>query len=367
MKSRKLQILIALGVSAVCLYFFAKDMDWPLVWAAIRQADYRWVFVSILLGCLSMLIRALRWQSFLGEPKITVSRLFLIMNVGFMGNNVFPARMGELIRPFLVWRCAPPHRFSTALATIIVERVFDLLGLLLILAYVFYVFPFPAASAQNAGFAVEAAEASASLVTPHQMQKYTQLAVLVFIALFGGIGILTYAPHWSRRTAQKIFSPLPHSLADKLLHMVVSFEKGASTFRRPASFFYCLLLTLVLWIEIALSELVILWAFYIPNVGFNGSLFLMAGLCFAVMFPQAPGYIGVYQGAVLAMLHYVFKVNKDIAGAAAWVMWGASVLPIIILGFICLIFLGVSFQEISRVQSQYPQAENSESNGSPAA
>ncbi len=363
MKSRKVQILLAIIIGIGCLYLFAadEDMQWPKVWAAMKSANYFYVFFAVLLGWSSMLIRSWRWQILLDKPKVSISKLFLIMNIGFMGNGVFPARMGELIRPFLIWRYTK-HAFPTAIASIIVERVFDLLGLLLILAFVFMVMPFPAAdtnAAANPALSMTetANQAELSTTDPWEwMQNLAKLGVVAFIALFGVIGIMSYAPEWSLRVAQSLFKPLPQTISSKLLQMVESFEKGAIAFRRPISFFICLFYTLLLWLTIAFSELVILWAFGIDTVPFTGALFLMAGLCFAVMFPQLPGYVGVYQFAVKLILCKTFFIDADDAGAIALVMWLSQVPPVILLGFVCLIIMGVSFKEITQVQTEVPES-----------
>ncbi len=364
MKSRKVQILLAVLIGVTCLVLFICGMDWKEVIAAIAGANYGWVLAAVFIGYLSMLIRAIRWQSFLGDPKVTIGKLFLIMNIGFMGNGVFPARMGELIRPFLAGRYTD-HRFSKALATIVVERIFDLLGLLVILAYVFYVFPFPIDPASNT-----VSEEIAALAGTEQsnvilyVKEFAKYGVFAFIILFSAIGVLTYAPNWSLKVSAWMLKPLPVSFSSKLLHMIKSFEDGASTLRRPLSFLFCLALTLLLWLTIAYSELLILWAFGVTEVGFNGALFFMVGLCFAVMFPQLPGYIGVYQGAAVLLLTSAFLVDKDIAGAVALVMWFSQVPPVIILGFVSLLIMGISFREISHVREEIPSQE---SEGAPLA
>ncbi len=342
MKSRKIQVLTAFAIGAVCLYLFARKVEnWPEVWAAMLQTHYGYFALAVLLSANSILIRAFRWQWLLGEPYVPVHRLFLIANIGFMGNGVFPARMGELIRPFLVWR-STPHTFPTALATIVVERIYDLLGLLLILAYVFYVFPFPSVG-DSAGGDPQAT-----------IQYLAKLGVMVFLVLFGAIAVMTYAPAWSLKAARTVFQPLPQAVSGKLLKAVESFEQGANTFRKPKAFLYCLAWTMILWLSIAFSELVILWAMGITEVGMAGALFLMVGLCFAVMFPQAPGYLGPYQFAVQLILAKTFRVDSGQATAAAWIMWLSQVPPVILLGFISLLIMGVSFKEIARVQEEIP-------------
>ncbi len=361
MKSRKVQITLAIVIGVGCLYLFVADeeMKWSEVWSAMAKANYFYVFIAVLLGYLSMLIRSWRWQILLGEPIVPIKKLFLIVNIGFMGNGVFPARMGELIRPFLIWRYTK-HTFPTAIATIVVERVFDLLGLLLILALVLIIFPFPQADFQaqqeaDAAISVENQDVDVPADPLKWMKELAKLGLVVFIALFGVIGVMSYAPEWSLRVAKKIFSPLPESISSKLVSMVISFEKGAMTFRKPISFVYCLFFTLLLWITIAFSELVVLWAFNIYSINFAGALFLMTALCFAVMFPQLPGYVGVYQLAVKAVLSRTFGIAESTAGAVALVMWLSQVPTVILLGFVCLIIMGVSFKEISHVQTEVPE------------
>ena len=361
MKSRKIQFIIAVLFASVCLYFFAKELDWKAVWSSMAGADYFYIFLASLLSIGSILIRAYRWQWFLGKPWVSVNKLFLIAGIGFMGNGVLPARMGELIRPFLVWRYTP-HPFPTALATIVVERIFDLMGLLLILVFLLYLFPFPTPNLATDGAMIENAVLNADTETdPREfIKKFGLLGLLMFLVMFFAIAVMTYAPDWSLRVAERLFKPLPASVSSKLLKAIEAFEKGASTFRNPKAFFYCLVWTMVLWVSIAFSELLILWAFDIHSVGMMGALFIMLGLCLAVMLPQLPGYIGVYQWAVQLMLVSTFGVEKTVASAAAMMMWLSQVPVVIVLGFVCLIVMGVSFKEISHVGKEIPKANSGE-------
>lgn len=349
MKSRTIQLLIAILVGGLALYLFSTQVEnWDKVWASIMQAHWGYVGIAVVLQFVGMYIRALRWKSFLGEPAVPSGKLFLFANIGFMGNGVFPARMGELIRPFLIGRYTP-HTFSTGLATIVVERVFDLLGILLILAYVLMVFPFPtfegAESTMIGGVEVPADPRAA-------IQGLAQLGLVTCIGLFIAVAIIVYFPDFSLRVARTLLKPFPHKIRDMLLRALVSFEQGATTFRRPFSFLYCFVLTMLLWVVIAFSEWVVLWAFGIDEVTFLGALFLMAGLCFAVMLPQLPGYIGIYQWATALILVQTFAIDPDVSAAVAWVMWVSQVPPIIVGGFICLLIAGVTFDEISHVSQE---------------
>lgn len=369
MKSRHIKIILAILIGVAGLYLFISNIeDWGQLWSAITHANMGWLLVAVLLQYVGMVIRAYRWQSFLGEPKIPAAQLFSYANIGFMANGVLPARMGEFIRPFLIWRHTP-HKFTTGLATIVVERVFDLLGLLLILGYVFFALQFPDAPDAELIDPTrmeeilpegDSAESTSLFETaPEEWVQYLALlGGVIFLVLFTAVGFMTYAPALSLRLARFCFKPLPDALEEKLIQAIKAFEKGATTFRRPASFVYCIALTILLWLSIAFSELVVLWAFDVNHVGMNGALFLMVGLCFAVMFPQLPGYIGVYQLAVVAILANTFNVEQSVAGAIAIVMWITQVPPIILMGFICLIVTGIKFSEITHVQEEMPAQED---------
>lgn len=344
MKSRWLQFLIAIIIGGVCLYFFARSVpDWGMVWSTILKANYGLLALAALLNLFTIYIRAWRWRSFLGEPKVSSWKLFLIGGVGFMANGVLPARMGELIRPFLVSRMTP-HKFAAALATIVVERVFDLLLILMLLAYSLWVFP------------VQAISASADAPT-FSINDLGQLGVVVLVILATAVAVMSYAPHWSIGVIRFFGKFLPHGLVDKLIQIVHSFEQGSSTFRRPRSFAYCAAISLLLWLTIAFGELLVLWAFGVDNVDMNGALLFMSALCFAVMFPQAPGFLGPYQIVAAMVLTHTFGVEASTAGAIAITMWFTQVPPVIAMGLPCMAALNVSFHDITHTGEQIPLAE----------
>ncbi len=346
MKSRFIQITLAVLIGGVCLYFFVRSVpDWGMVWDAILKANYLYLALAVLLGLSTIYIRAVRWRSFLGEPKVSSSTLFLIGGVGFMANGVLPARMGELIRPFLVSRMTP-HKFAAALATIVVERVFDLLMILLLLAYALWVFPFEGGAAGEDG--------PQSIVKGLGQIGAGVLAVLAIAAV-----VMSYTPHWSISAIRFFGKPLPHGIVDKLIQIVHSFEKGSSTFRRPKSFIYCTAISLLLWVVIAFSELLVFWAFDITHIDMNGALLFMAVLCFAVMFPQGPGYLGPYQWIAALVMVQVFGVDPSVAGAIAITMWFTQVPPIIAMGLPCMAALNVSFSDIIHSGEKIPEVNQS--------
>ena len=137
---------LGLLVSAVCLFLFVKDVypHYEETLHALKQAKAPWLILGALSIAASLLVRAYRWRVFLGTEhrSITLARLFNTLTVGFFGNLVLPARAGEFLRPYMLAR-AEPVRFSEAFATVVVERVFDLIAVVFAFALMCVLAPFP--------------------------------------------------------------------------------------------------------------------------------------------------------------------------------------------------------------------------------
>src|SRR5687768_7265939 len=108
------------------------------VWVEMEQADYRWLIPSVATYFVAVLARTWRWDYMLRPLKhIPVRRLFPVVVIGYMGNNVYPLRAGELLRSYVLRR-REGVPMSASLATVVVERVFD--GLVMLI-FVFAALP----------------------------------------------------------------------------------------------------------------------------------------------------------------------------------------------------------------------------------
>lgn len=131
----KKQFLLGILISAIFLYLAFRNVDLTKMISALQQAHYLWLIPGILFMFLSLLIRAYRWHYFLLPIReVKFSKLFSAMMIGYMANNVFPLRLGELLRAVAIGRSAGISRAS-AFATIIVERIIDIISLLIILGF----------------------------------------------------------------------------------------------------------------------------------------------------------------------------------------------------------------------------------------
>ena len=139
MTSKRVRLAVGLGISAVFIWLALRGLNLPEVWVHLTKAQYVWLIPSIAVYFVAVWVRTWRWDYLLRPIKhIPVRRLFPVVVIGYMGNNVYPFRAGELLRYFVL-RQQEQVAISSSLATIVVERVFD--GLVMLL-FVFAALPF---------------------------------------------------------------------------------------------------------------------------------------------------------------------------------------------------------------------------------
>ena len=131
------QLIFGLVIALVALYYTLRNVSFGEVAASFKEMDHIYIVPSLLIIALGYVFRAYRWQALLESTlKVDVSGLYSPMMVGFMG-NFLPARAAEVLRPYLLSK-KYDITFSAAFASIVMERLFDLVMLLLIFVWVFW-------------------------------------------------------------------------------------------------------------------------------------------------------------------------------------------------------------------------------------
>ena len=140
MKIRRqlLQLAVGVGVSALLLYLVVRGEDWHEIGAALATAHYSYIPAIVGVSLYSLLVRAQRWRALvqraLGRPQ-TLGPVFSATAISFMSNLVLPLRAGEVVRPYLLTRLSEVP-VSTAFATAVLERVLDMIAILVLLMIV---------------------------------------------------------------------------------------------------------------------------------------------------------------------------------------------------------------------------------------
>lgn len=338
MKLDKKKILLIAGilVSIICSWLFARKIEWSSLGEAFREAKYIYIFPTVIILFIAHYIRAIRWEVLLSPIKrVSVLNLFSANMIGFMANNVLPARLGEVIRPIMIAR-KEKIKVSTSLATVAIERVFDILGVIVIASLLFCFLP-----SDN--------ETNSQAVIL-QLKKWSAIMAFLGICAITTLFLLSLYPKRAGAVFEKLLFVFPHHLRDKLVNMLHSFISGLQVFDHKTKLLWAGALSIVIWLLNAASIYVLCYSFDI-GLSFAGSCFVAVCLALAVALPQAPGFIGVFHIATQKSLD-VFGIDLSSAQSFAILLWAINFVPITITGLLFLWREGISFGEMSHYDEE---------------
>jgi uncharacterized protein (TIRG00374 family) len=314
-KVKRWQLWVGFGISAIFLWDALRGLRLDHVWNALREARYWWLIPGVGVYFLGVWARAWRWHYLLRPVKsISTRTMFPIVAIGYMGNNIYPARAGEVLRAFVL-RKREGVAISASLATIIVERALD--GVVM-LAFVFLNLPELARLTADSGFA-------GSIRTLALLGTFVFLsAVLVFVLLaVFPTNALSLVEWLTNRLA-------PVRFRQKVIDLTEKFLGGLASLRSPADVMMVLATSVVIW----LFETGKYW-FVMQAFSFRVSFFalmLMNGIVnLATTIPSAPGYIGTFDRPGIAVLE-AYNVPRPEATGYTLVLHAALWLPITLLG-----------------------------------
>ncbi len=362
-------------ISIVCSWLFVRKIEWSSLGAAFRDAKYIYIFPTIILMFVSHYIRAIRWEVLMSPiKKVSVLNLFSASMIGFMANNVLPARLGEVIRPVMIAR-KEKIKVSTSFATIVMERIFDILGIIVIASLLFYFLPSEPSQNRHVGVAnyIETSTVDSEIVEHarqikadshstnqeretdsksiiHQLGKWSAIMAFFGICAIASLFLLSLYPKKAGAVFEKLLFIFPHHLRDKLVNLLHSFISGLQVFDHKTKLIWIGVLSLVIWLLNAASVYVLCFSFDI-GLSFAGACFVTVCIALAVALPQAPGFIGVFHIATQKSLD-VFGIGLSSAQSFAILMWAISVVPVTIAGLLFLWREGISFGEISHYDEE---------------
>jgi uncharacterized protein (TIRG00374 family) len=339
MRSR-LRAALVLVLTVGLLAYFLHGVPLGDVWSKTRQADVGLLVVGVGVTLMVYALRAFRWQYLLAPIGPThFSTAFQATVIGFAANFLLPARPGEVLRPYLLAKREnlPP---TAAFATIILERLLDLVTVLLLFG-VFVLSVDPASLSGDPAM-------YAKVKTGGLLAAGASVAgVLVFYFLAGH-------PETLGAWALKIERILPAKLARGVASLVESFAQGLVVMRRPAHLLGSLALSFPLWLSIALGIWVTSRAFHM-TFGYIGSFLVTTLLVVGVAVPT-PGQVGGFHTAYKIAVVTFFGAPETTAVGAAIVLHAISFVPVTLLGLFFMFREGLSLGRMREMAQKEPAA-----------
>jgi hypothetical protein len=297
------------------------------VWDGVQHARIGWLVPGIAVYFLAVWGRTWRWHYLLRTLKpIPLRRLFPIVVIGYMGNNVYPFRAGEVIRAYVLKRNENVN-ITASLATIIVERIFD--GLVMLI-FVFVALPF-------ADF------------KEGWLQDVIFYSTLLFWGAFLVFLVMALNPERTRRLYTGLFERL---LPDKLGHIALKladhFMLGLENLRHPRDLVMILVSSIFIWLTETTKYWFVMHAFDF-EVSFFVLMVMTAVVNLATTLPSSPGYVGTFDTPGIETLK-AYGVSEAMAASYTIVLHAALWLPITLLGFYYLYREGLSWKDFRRAR-----------------
>ena len=318
-----LKIFFSVMLGAAFIWLACRNVDTGQIFSIISRADISYVLAALAIFLFTQAMRAERWRVLLnsGGKEYDYFGIFKIFWLGVFANYVFPARLGEFSRPALMKKMYNAS-FTNVLGIIVVERLFDLLGQVLLFIFVSFFVPLPA-YIRSAGYLIAAI-----------------LSVMVVFLI-----LMKFNLPFVERLISKLLKGFPE-FSEKMLRMLRSFIEGLKIIDGPAKFAKVLFYTLASWLVSAVTIM-----FAVKSMGIElkepyiSACFMQVVISLALVIPPPPGFIGTFHYFCKEALKY-YGVNEDVSFSFAVLFHGIQILTVALLGFAFLISYGLGFKNL---------------------
>ena len=325
--AKHLRVIAGVVVAALTMYFLYKTVESlnPAdVWEKFVRAEYWWIIPGVAVYFLAVGARTWRWHYLLRPLKsIPLRRLFPMVVIGYMGNNIYPARAGEVLRSYVLKR-QDGVSISASLATVLIERIFD--GVVMLL-FVFIALP----------------------LTPNLSDEIRYTVIFGSLAFFGALVVflvLAARPaDATRLSGWAIQRLLPERFREKALSLAERFLHGLASLRRPRDVLMVFVTSVVIWLTETVKYWFVMHAFRF-QVDFYVLMLMNGVVNLATTIPTIlPGYIGTFDVPGIKVLA-LFGVPEATGTAYTVVLHAALWLPPTLLGAWYMARMGLSWRKV---------------------
>jgi uncharacterized protein (TIRG00374 family) len=341
-RRRDPKVYLGLGVSAVFFWLAFRKIDLAATWQAMAGANLPLILAIGVLVLSMLFIRGHRWSLFL-RPIKRVSGLQLGWStcIGFALNNLLPARLGEVARSLSASR-KTGVTFGAALGTVVVERIYDTLSLLILFALSLYAWDYSGPMAKLT-----------AAIHDHFGIGLTQRGIAINFSIFVGglltvIVLLKWQTDRTLRAARFFLKPLPDRWAEKFVAGLRHFIGGLTQTTNPLEMIWIVIISFGLWIISVFTAYLGLRACGIP-ASLTDSFFVLMSWGLAVSIPASPGYFGTFEFLSATAIVLTAGVGWDQAMGASIILHLSNYVPQTAIGLFALLREGLSLKEIEEI------------------
>lgn len=327
------RLILGILFGGACFYWFAREVTWTEMLNIVASINMFWVSAAVILLLLEFVIRSIRWKIILRslDPNVAVFDLFRAQVIGGAANTLLPLRLGEIIKPTIV--CNRTHlAFISVATTSVVERVYDLLGMVSVLVFM-VLFLQPTLTP-----------------TPNQVELINGLQFWGGLLGFGAVvamGIffaLASQKEAMRPVFLKITSIAPTPIQNFFMRLFDGFIKGLGNSTDTSGVWISSIISVGMWLNGAMAIFCLFKAFSL-SLPFGAACFISVGIALSVALPQAPGFIGVFHIAIFEALS-LWEQDPTVSKSFALIFWGVSFIPVTLIGLSFAMFEDINWRNL---------------------
>ena len=329
---RTAYLLLGILISIFFLYRILPGLHLRHVWLTLEQANYWWIVPGVAVYVAGLWARTWRWHFMLRHLRpVALARLFPVVCIGYFGNNLYPFRAGEVLRAYVLWR-REEIPVSSCLATVIIERVFDGMAVLL---FVFLALPFAP--------------------MPSNLQRFVVFFTFLLLVVFALFIWMTVRP---RRVALLYGwlaeHLLPARIRQRTDEVYERFMEGLGSLRSGRDLLMIFATSIVVWLIETFTYWFVMHTFAF-GVSFLALMLINGIVNLATTLPSAPGYIGTFDAPAIETLA-AFGIERDLAASYTLTLHAALWAPVTVLGAIFFWREQLDWNDFSRAQKRAAEA-----------
>ncbi|OQY79769.1 MAG: hypothetical protein B6D41_22220 [Chloroflexi bacterium UTCFX4] len=321
LKQKTLWLGVVISLGLLAFVFYGTDLN--AIGNAFRTANYIYLLPAVALYFIGVGMRAARWHFLLRSLKaLSMWRLFQVTVIGYMVNDLLPLRLGELARAYILGETEGLGKTSV-LVTIVLERVFDGVTMLLFIGVAAFFLP---------------------------LNQALQTLLLVGTILFAAVAIALVIVAGLRERidalVQRGLRRLPGKWSARGLHLIDSFFHGLAALRNPTDALAALGFSILAWLLEAGMYAMLALGFGIA-LPFPVFVLATAVANLVTIVPSTPGYVGVFDVPVKAILA-LFNVDASVAASYTLLLHATLIVPVVLLGLAFMWRLGLSLSQLRK-------------------
>ena len=352
--SDRLKTIISLSVGGLFVYWFAYKLNWFQVWTEVREANWAQLALAMALLVGTYIVRVLRWRALLKPmARPPLSALFRATMIGFTALFLMGRAAEIIVRPAVLSVKERVH-LSASYATVMIERVFDMVMVVAFFAVNLIFFEYTNNDADA-------------------MRLFGWIKVVGgLLLLASAAGIYGLSVFRSRRASaleylERRLSRLPHKVSQALMSLLRHISEGLAVLHDARGLTITVSYTVLIWLMVALAHLLVVRAFGIPYsvVPFTGAVFVMGLSMLGSVVPTPGGATGPFHiatAAALAFLGVEHNSAHNKAASVAIILHLVIFTPATIFGMFYIGKEGLSLGRLRRLGERHVEKGDNEGN-----